>query len=47
MKFAAWLTCWPLLVVMWFCATIGDSMEDAVNALDVALERIGDYVESE
>jgi hypothetical protein len=47
MKFAAWCACWPLLGVMWFAATLGDSMCDIVEMLDGALDSLGDYIESE
>lgn len=47
MKFAAWCACWPLLGVMWFCATLGDSMADAVDGLDSVLGSLEDFIDSE
>jgi hypothetical protein len=47
MRFAAWCACWPLLGVMWFCATLGDCMCDVVEEIDGVLESLGDFIESE
>jgi hypothetical protein len=40
MKFAAWVMCWPLLGLLWVCATIGDSMGGACEKLEDALEAL-------
>lgn len=47
MKFAAWCMCWPLLGIFGALAFVTDSMIDVCEALDGALEKLEDFIESD
>lgn len=47
MRCAVGLMCWPLLGLMWFAATLGDSMGDLVYYLDDLTDRMLEYAEGE